>query len=78
MDFLCLISILLRLSIFYLSPSILIHPLLYLSPSFFPVTNRIYSNSSELKLRRPGFDSRHYKKKSSGSGTGPTQPREYN
>jgi hypothetical protein len=27
----------------------------------------------------PGFDSRHYqKRKSSGSGTGSTQPREYN
>jgi hypothetical protein len=34
--------------------------------------------SSWLKIRRPGFDSRHYKKKSSGSGTGSTQPREYN
>jgi hypothetical protein len=26
----------------------------------------------------PGFDSLHYQKKSSGSGTGSTQPREYN
>jgi hypothetical protein len=26
----------------------------------------------------PGFDYRHYQKKSSGSGTGFTQPREYN
>jgi hypothetical protein len=35
--------------------------------------------SSWLQIRRPGFDSRHYqKKKSSGSGTGSTQPREYN
>jgi hypothetical protein len=34
--------------------------------------------SSWLQIRRPGFDSRHYQKKSSGSGTGPTQPREYN
>jgi hypothetical protein len=35
--------------------------------------------SSWLQIRRPGFDSRHYhKKKSSGSGTGCTQPREYN
>jgi hypothetical protein len=34
--------------------------------------------SSWLQIRRPGFDSRHYqKKKSSGSGTGSTQPREY-
>jgi hypothetical protein len=34
--------------------------------------------SSWLQIRRPGFDSRHYQKKSSGSGTGTTQPREYN
>jgi hypothetical protein len=35
--------------------------------------------SSRLQIRRPVFDSRHYlKKKSSGSGTGSTQPREYN
>jgi hypothetical protein len=35
--------------------------------------------SSWLQIRAPGFDSRHYqKKKSSGSGTGSTQPREYN
>jgi hypothetical protein len=34
--------------------------------------------SSWLQIRRPGFDSRHYQKKSSGSGTGSTQPREYN
>jgi hypothetical protein len=35
--------------------------------------------SSWLQIRSPGFDSRHYqKKKSSGSGTGSTQPREYN
>jgi hypothetical protein len=34
--------------------------------------------SSWLQTRRPGFDSRHYQKKSSGSGTGSTQPREYN
>jgi hypothetical protein len=34
--------------------------------------------SSWLEIRRPGFDSRHYHKKSSGSGTGFTQPREYN
>jgi hypothetical protein len=34
--------------------------------------------SSWLQIRRPGFDSRHYHKKSSGSGTGSTQPREYN
>jgi hypothetical protein len=27
--------------------------------------------SSWLQIRRPGFDSRHYQKKSSGSGTGP-------
>jgi hypothetical protein len=33
--------------------------------------------SSWLQIRRPGFDSRHYQKKS-GSGTGSTQPREYN
>jgi hypothetical protein len=32
----------------------------------------------QLQIRRPGFDSRHYQKKSSGSGTGSTQPREYN
>jgi hypothetical protein len=34
--------------------------------------------SSWLQIRRPGFDSRHYQKKSSGSGTGSTQHREYN
>jgi hypothetical protein len=34
--------------------------------------------SSWLQIRRLGFDSRHYEKKSSGSGTGSTQPREYN
>jgi hypothetical protein len=36
------------------------------------------SQSSWLQIRMPGFDSRHYQKKSSGSGTGSTQPREYN
>jgi hypothetical protein len=34
--------------------------------------------SSWLQIRRPGFDFRHYQNKSSGSGTGSTQPREYN
>jgi hypothetical protein len=34
--------------------------------------------SSWLQIRRPGFDSRHYQKKSSGSGTGSAQPRKYN
>jgi hypothetical protein len=34
--------------------------------------------SSWLQIQRPGFDSRHYQKKSSGSGMGSTQPREYN
>jgi hypothetical protein len=36
--------------------------------------------SSWLQIWRPGFDSRHYqnKKKVVGSGTGSTQPREYN
>jgi hypothetical protein len=34
--------------------------------------------SSWLQIRRPGFDSRHYQKKSNGSGRGSTQPREYN
>jgi hypothetical protein len=34
--------------------------------------------SSWLQIRRPGFDSRHCQKKNSGSGTGSTQPREYN
>jgi hypothetical protein len=43
--------------------------------------------SSWLQIRRPGFDSQHYqifrggkkkKENSSGSGTGSTQPREYN
>jgi hypothetical protein len=35
--------------------------------------------SSWLQIQRPGFDSRHYQeKKSSGSGSGSTQPREYN
>jgi hypothetical protein len=33
--------------------------------------------SSWLQIQRPEFDSRHYQK-SSGSGTGSTQPREYN
>jgi hypothetical protein len=55
-------------------------------------TNRIYicyveesrpplwssGQSSWLQIRRPGFDSRHYQKKSIGSGTGSTQPRKYN
>jgi hypothetical protein len=31
-----------------------------------------------LQIRRPGFDSRHYQKKCTGSGTGSTQRREYN
>jgi hypothetical protein len=34
--------------------------------------------SCSLQIRRSGFDSRHYQKKSSGSGTRSTQPREYN
>jgi hypothetical protein len=34
--------------------------------------------SSWLQIRRPGFDSRHYQKKSSGSGSGSTQPHDYN
>jgi hypothetical protein len=34
--------------------------------------------SSLLQILRLGFNSRHYQKKSSGSGTGSTQPREYN
>jgi hypothetical protein len=41
--------------------------------------------SSWLQIQRPGFDSQHYqiflgekKENSSGSGTGSTQPREYN
>jgi hypothetical protein len=34
--------------------------------------------SSWLQILRPGFESRHYQEKSSGSGTGSTQPREYN
>jgi hypothetical protein len=34
--------------------------------------------SSWLQIRRPGFDSRHYQKKSNGSETGSIQPREYN
>jgi hypothetical protein len=35
--------------------------------------------SSLLQIRRPGFDSRTLpEKKRSGSGTGSTQPREYN
>jgi hypothetical protein len=34
--------------------------------------------SSWLQIRKPGFDSRHYQKKSSGSGKGSSQPREYN
>jgi hypothetical protein len=39
---------------------------------------RSSGQSSWLQIWRPGFESRHYKKKSSGSGTGFTQPREYN
>jgi hypothetical protein len=39
---------------------------------------RLEVSSSWLQIQRPGFDSRHYQKKSSGSGTGSTQPREYN
>jgi hypothetical protein len=34
--------------------------------------------SSWLQIQRPGFDSRHYQKKSSGSGRGSAQPHEYN
>jgi hypothetical protein len=34
--------------------------------------------SSWLQIRRPGFYSWYCQKKSSGSGTGSTQPREYN
>jgi hypothetical protein len=34
--------------------------------------------SSWLQIRRHGFDFRHYQKKSSGSGTGSTQPHKYN
>jgi hypothetical protein len=34
--------------------------------------------SSWLQIRRPGFVHYQKKKKSSGSGTGSTQPREYN
>jgi hypothetical protein len=30
------------------------------------------------QIRRPGFDSQHYQKKSCWSGTGSTQPLEYN
>jgi hypothetical protein len=42
-------------------------------------TFKVYSSySSWLQIRRPGFDSRHYQQKSNGSGTGSTQPREYN
>jgi hypothetical protein len=39
----------------------------------------LWSNgqSSWLQIRRPGFYSRHYQK-NNGSGTGSTQPREYN
>jgi hypothetical protein len=33
--------------------------------------------SSWLQIRRPGFESLHYQKKCSGSGTGSTQPCEY-
>jgi hypothetical protein len=32
----------------------------------------------DYRSRDPGFDSRALQKKSSGSGTGSTQPREYN
>jgi hypothetical protein len=38
----------------------------------------IWAKNFWLQIRKPGFDSRHYQKKSSGSGTGSTQPREYN
>jgi hypothetical protein len=39
---------------------------------------RSSGQSSWLQIRRPGFKSLHYQKKSSGSGTGSTQPCEYN
>jgi hypothetical protein len=39
---------------------------------------RSSGQSSWLQIRRHGFDSWHYQKKCSGSGTGFTQPREYN
>jgi hypothetical protein len=45
------------------------------------VRTPLWSNgqSAWLQIRRPRFDSRNYqKRKSSGSGTGSTQPREYN
>jgi hypothetical protein len=52
---------------------------------FFPVLLKegppLWSSGQSfwLQIRRPGFDSRHYQgKKSSGSGTGSTHPREYN
>jgi hypothetical protein len=49
-------------------------PYVILGPPLWPS-----GHSSLLQIRRPGFDSRHYrKKKSSESGTGSTQPREYN
>jgi hypothetical protein len=38
--------------------------------------DHLYGQSSWLQIRRPGFDSRHYQKKNSGSGTGSTQPEE--
>jgi hypothetical protein len=46
----------------------------------FSLIKKMWSSgqSSWLQIRRPGFDYRHYKKKMSGSGTGSTQPREYN
>jgi hypothetical protein len=49
---------------------------------YYKVSFQIWSSgqSSWLQIRRLGFDSRHYQneKKSSGSGTGSTQPRVYN
>jgi hypothetical protein len=39
---------------------------------------RSSGQSSWLQIRSAGFDSRHYQKKNCGSGTGSTQPREYN
>jgi hypothetical protein len=45
--------------------------------SFWPPLWSI-GQSSWLQIRRPEFDSRHYQKKSSGSGAWSTQPCEYN
>jgi hypothetical protein len=51
---------------------------LYILPSINVTPLWPSGQSYWLQIRRPGFDSRYYQKKNRGSGTGSTQPREYN